>query len=784
MFVVKLKDSLGKYARSLILLVTLFYCTSSFGFVISDIRVEGLQRVSAGTVFGAVPYSVGDNVGAEEIRTIARSLFQTETFDDVQIGRDGNVLVIVVKERPTIDSIEFEGNKAIKTEALIEGLQGSGLSEGQIFKKVTLDQIASDLERQYVSQGRYDANIETTIENLPRNRVAIKVDVYEGNVSGIRHINIVGNTVFDDETLIELLELKLPGWLSFYTKDDQYSREKLQSDIEVLESHYLDRGYLTFRVDSTQVSIAPNMEDVYITVNVIEGDQFKISAVEVAGELRDIPEENIRAMLLTREGQTFSRQYMTFSEERIESALGNAGYTFASATGEPAANDDGETVTVKYFIDAGKRAYVRRLNFQGNTVTQDHVLRREMRQMEGGWASTAMIEGSKIRLQRLGFFKDVSVETPAVPGTDDQIDVNYTVEEQPSGSISATVGYAQRMGLILGLGYQESNVFGTGNSINIGINRSDYQQSLNVSFFDPYYTVDGVSRGYSAFFRKSDYEERNIASFSTDSYGLNVSFGYPISEISRIGLTVGIERTEIKEGVIPAQEISEFLDEEGNEFDLVSLTASYSMSALNRGLLPSGGRSQSLSFEMTVPGSELEYYRLNYTGQVFYPLFNPFVLRLRANLGYGEAYGGTENFPFYKHFFGGGMGSVRGYESNSLGPRSTPSPQDQFNDPDPIGGNVLVELSAEVLFPLPFIEDQSQLKSVLFFDAGNVFNTNCPDVSVYCLDLDNGELRYSAGIAVTWITGFAPISFALAFPLNDKQGDESESFQFELGKTF
>jgi outer membrane protein insertion porin family len=782
--VVKLKDTLGKYARSLILLVTLSYCTSSFGFVISDIRVEGLQRVSAGTVFGAVPYSVGDNVGAEEVRTIARSLFQTETFDDVQVGRDGNVLVIIVKERPTIDTIEFEGNKAIKTEALIEGLQGSGLSEGQIFKKVTLDQIASDLERQYVSQGRYDANIETNIENLPRNRVAIKVDVYEGNVSGISHINIVGNTVFDDETLIELLELKLPGWLSFYTKDDQYSREKLQSDIEVLESHYLDRGYLNFRVDSTQVSIAPNMEDVYITVNVIEGDQFKISAVEVAGELRDIPEENIRAMLLTREGQTFSRQYMTLSEERIESALGNAGYTFASATGEPAANDDGETVTVKYFIDAGKRAYVRRLNFQGNTVTQDHVLRREMRQMEGGWASTAMIEGSKIRLQRLGFFKDVSVETPSVPGTDDQIDVNYTVEEQPSGSISATVGYAQRMGLILGLGYQESNVFGTGNSINIGINRSDYQQSLNVSFFDPYYTVDGVSRGYSAFFRKSDYEERNIASFSTDSYGLNVSFGYPISEISRIGLTVGIERTEIKEGVIPAQEISEFLDEEGNEFDLVSLTASYSMSALNRGLLPTAGRSQSMSFEMTVPGSELEYYRLNYTGQIFYPIFNPFVLRLRANLGYGEAYGDTENFPFYKHFFGGGMGSVRGYESNSLGPRSTPSPQDQYNDPDPIGGNVLVELSAEVLFPLPFIEDQSQLKSVLFFDAGNVFNTNCPDVSVYCLDLDEGELRYSAGIAVTWITGFAPISFALAFPINDKEGDESESFQFELGKTF
>jgi len=395
-----------------------------------------------------------------------------------------------------------------------------------------------------------------------------------------------------------------------------------------------------------------------------------------------------------------------------------------------------------------------------------------------------MIEGSKIRLQRLGFFKEVNVETPSVPGTDDQIDVNYTVEEQPSGSISATVGYAQGTGLILGLGYQESNVFGTGNSINIGVNRSDYQKSVNLSFFDPYYTVDGVSRGYSIFFRKSDYEERNIASFSTDSYGGNVSFGYPISEISRIGFTVGLEHTDIKEGVIPAQEISEFLDEEGNSFDLISLTATYSMSALNRGLLPTAGRSQSMSFEMTVPGSELEYYRMNYTGQIFFQLLNPFVLRLRTNLGYGDSYGDTENFPFYKHFFAGGMGSVRGYESNTLGPRSTPSPQDQFGDPDPIGGNVLVELSAEILFPLPFIEDQSQLKSALFFDAGNVFNTNCPDVSVYCLDLSDGELRYSAGLAVTWITGFAPISFALSFPLNEKDGDEKESFQFELGKTF
>jgi len=771
-------------AKFVVLLGALTFATSAFGFVITDIRVEGLQRISAGTVFGAIPYNVGDDIGNVEIRTIARSLFETESFDDVQIGRDGNVLVIIVKERPTIDTIEFDGNKAIKTEALLEGLESSGLAEGQIFKKVTLEQIASDLERQYVSQGRYDATVEATVEDLPRNRVAIMVDVYEGNVSGIRHINIVGNTVFDDETLTDALELKLPSLLSFYTKDDQYSREKLQTDIETLESYYLDRGYLNFSVDSTQVSIAPNMEDVYITFNITEGEQFTVSSVEVAGELRDIPEASIRSLLLTREGQIFSREYMTISEERIETALGNSGYTFASATGEPVIDENGETVTIRYFVDAGQRAYVRRINFQGNTVTQDEVLRREMRQMEGGWASTAMIEGSKIRLQRLGFFKDVNVETPSVPGTEDQIDVNYTVEEQPSGSISATVGYAEDMGLILGLSYSESNVFGTGNRVSIGVNRSDYQESLSLSFFDPYYTVDGVSRGYSVFYRKSDYGERNIASFSTDSYGASVNFGYPISEVSRIGFSVGIESTEIKEGVIPAQEISEFLANEGDQFDLLTLTASYSMSALNRGLLPTGGRAQSLSLEMTVPGSELEFYRINYSGQIFFPLFNPFVLRLRADLGFGDAYGGTDTLPFYKHFFAGGMGSVRGFESNTLGPRSTPSPQDRFNEPDPIGGNALIELSAEVLFPLPFIEDQSQMRSVFFVDAGNVFNTNCPQVSVYCLDLEDGELRYSAGIAITWITGFAPISFALSVPINEKDGDESEAFQFELGKTF
>ena len=763
-----------------------FSFSNATAFVFNDVRVQGLQRISAGTVFGSIPFNTGDDIDELDVRFIVQSLFETGSFDDVQVGRDGDVLVIIVNERPSIDQIEIEGNKAIKTEDLLDGLSDSGLAVGQIFKKVTLEYIAAGLERQYVSQGRYDASIETEVLALPRNRVLVKVNIDEGNIASIKHINIVGNSLWDNDTLLELMELKVSpwSWLLFWKKDDQYSKEKLESDLETLESWYLDRGYLNFAIESTQVSIDPNMEDVYITVNIVEGEKFTISAVDIAGELYEIPEETIRSLILSSPGQVFSRQLMTSTEERIERVLGNAGYTFASATGEPVIDDGGDTVSVKFFIDAGKRAYVRRITFRGNTATHDEVLRREMRQMEGGWASTAAIEHSKVRLERLGYFKDVSVETPSVPGTDDQIDVNYTVEEQPSGAISASLGYAGDFGLILGANYQENNVFGTGNSVGIGINRSDFQKAFNFSFMDPYFTLDGVSRGYSVFFRESDFEERNIARFSTDSFGGSINFGYPLSEVSRLGFNMGFESTILKEGIFPAQEISRFLAAEGNEFDLYTLTGSYVMSALNRGLLPNAGRSQSISLEMTLPGSDLEFFRINYAGQIFFPLSRLFTLRLRADLGYGEAYGDTNVFPFYKNFYTGGMGSVRGYKDNTLGPRGTPSPLDNYSRFDPIGGNVLVETSAEILFPLPFVKDRQQIKSVLFFDAGNVFNTNCAVISVICNDIEDGELRYSAGLAVTWITGFAPLSFALAFPFNEKSGDESEVFQFEIGRTF
>ena len=758
-------------------------------FQVSDIRLEGLQRVSAGTVFGAIAVDVGDQVDELLLRDLVRDIFATGFFDDINVGRDGDVLVISLDERPTINSLELDGNKAIPSDSLLEGLQRSGLAEGQIFKRVTLEHIARDLERQYVAQGRYGTDITAEVDELQRNLVDIRIDISEGKVAGIRHINLVGNSVFSDKELKEVLELQLPGLLSFITRNDRYAREKLEGDLEALESHYQDRGYVNFQIESTHVAISPDRKDVYITINVSEGDFYTVSGVEISGELRDVPEASIRALLLVAPEQVYSRELITYSEERIELALGNAGYTFAEATGEPEVQED-DTVVVNFFVDAGVRSYVRRIDFRGNTVTHDEVLRREMRQMEGGWASTAQIERSKVRLERLGYFKGVNVETPSVPGAEDQIDVIYSVEEQPSGSVSATLGYGQVTGVLVGVNYQESNVFGSGNSVDLGVSHSSFQTAYRFSWLDPYFTEDGVSRGYSVFYRKSDYDERNIVRFSTDSFGANLNFGYPINEISRINLGIGYEHTDLTQGSFAAQEISDFLDTEGNSFDLVLMTATYSMSALNRGLLPTGGRSQSLSLELTVPGSPLEFLRIRYSGQIFFPLHRlpllnrGFNLRLRTALGYGQALGDTEVYPFYKHFFAGGLGSVRGYEQNTLGPRSTPAEGDLVSRQDPIGGNVLIEAGAEVLFPLPFIEDQRALRASYFFDVGNVFNTDCPEVSTRCTDLELNELRYSTGISLTWITGFAPITLSYSVPLNKQPGDETEVFQFELGRVF
>lgn len=762
-------------------------------FTISDIRLQGLQRVSAGTVFNLLPVNVGDTVDEVAIRRLIRILFQSGYFNDIRMARDDEVLVITLVERPAIESIEIEGNKAIKTDALLEGLGQQGLAEGEIFKQATLERVGIELERQYVAQGRYGASIDTQVEELPRNRVAIKIDIEEGKNSGIQHINIVGAEVFEQEALLDELELKHPSLFSFYRSDDKYSREKLAGDLEKLESFYKDRGYVEFDIESSQVSITPDRRQVYITLSVEEGQKYTVRDVNLIGELNDIRPEDLRRLFVVAPDQVFSQALVTATEERITQALGNSGYTFATASGVPKINDDG-TVDVEFFVDAGNRAYVRRITFAGNTVTQDEVLRREMRQMEGGWASTAQIDLSKLRLERLGYFSTVNVETPEVPGTDDQIDVNFTVEEQPSSSISATLGYSQGFGLILGANYNANNVLGTGNTLGAGVSYSRFQRSANFSFFDPYYTLDGISRGFNVFARESNFDEANIARFTTNSYGAGLNFGFPIGETRRINFGGTVEYTDITEGRFPAQEISEFIDKNGNDALNYKLNLSWSSSTLNRGLFPTRGRAQSLAMEVAVPGSDLQFYKLTYKGQMYLPLTRSWILRLRTELGYGDGYGGTEGLPFYEHFFSGGFGSVRGFETNTLGPRSTDPEIDLDGDgipdpvfrrePPPFGGNLLTEASAELIFPLPFIEQSNQFRPVLFFDAGNVFNTNCPEVSTICSDFDEGELRYSAGISVTWITGLGPMTFGLAKPFNDGEFDETETFQFELGRTF
>ena len=764
-------------------------------FTISDIRVNGLQRVSAGSLFGALPLNVGESADDRTLTEATRELFKTGFFQDIQLGRDGNVLVITVVERPSISSIEIEGNKAISSDDLLKGLNQSGLAEGEIFQRATLEGVRNELQRQYVAQGRYSAEIDAEVIPQPRNRVALKININEGSVAAIQHINVVGNKVFSDEDLQDLFELKTTNWLSFFRNDDKYAREKLSGDLERLRSYYLDRGYINMDITSTQVSITPDKKHVYITVNIDEGEKYTVRDVKLSGDLK-VPEEEVRALLLVKEGQVFSRKVMTSTSELITRRLGNEGYTFANVNGVPEPHNDDNSVSITFVVDPGKRAYVNRINFRGNTKTEDEVLRREMRQMEGGWASTYLIDQSKTRLERLGFFKEVNVETPQVPGTDDQVDVNYSVEEQASGSITASVGFAQNAGLILGGSITQNNFLGSGNRVSLGLTRSEYQSRYNFSFTDPYWTEDGVSLGYNAFYRTTDYDELDVdvSSYSVDSLGAGINIGYPISETARLTYGLTVQQDEINTGRYTVDEIFDFTRQEGEKYVNFKASVGWSESTLNRGVLANRGHSQSLVFETTVPGSDLSFYKLDYRGQVFKPLTDTYTMRFHTQLGYGGAFGSTDKLPFYENYYAGGFNSVRGFEDSSLGPRSTPSTgsnpgtlADPDQDPLPFGGNVLIQGGAELLFPLPFVKDQRSLRTALFWDVGNVFDTDCSAGQKRrgdSCDIDFGNLASSVGVGVTWITALGPLSFSLAMPVKKPDDADTQVFQFSLGQTF
>ena len=784
-------------------------------FLVSDIRIIGLQRVSTGSIFNVIPISVGDRIDIRKSNDIVRSLFSTEQFDDIQIGKDGNTLIITVVERPSISLIEISGNKALKTEQLLESLDGVGIKEGEVYKRSTLEKVKSELVRSYASNGRYGADVEINEILKPRNRLEINIEVDEGNSAKIKKISIIGNETFTDDELLDSFELSEGSFFSFLSSNNQYSREKLVGDLETLESYYRDRGYLKFSIESSQISLSRDKKSIFITYNLNEGEKYTINDVDVIGEI-PFEEEVYIEIVNSLKDQTYSQAQITSIEEFFVNVLGNRGYAFAEVKGDTEITDDSNEVKLIFTVIPGNKTYTRKILFTGNDVTQDHVLRREMRQFEGAWTSDNSIEAGKVRLERLGYFKEVNVETIPVVGTEDQIDIVYSVDEETTGSVGGNIGYSD-FGLMLGFNLQEQNFLGTGNTVGIGINKNIYSEMYNLSFMNPYATKDGVSLGYNVYFRETDYGEFNVANYLTNSNGFGAQFGYPTSDITRLGFNVTYDKTDIDVGTLPALEIYDFVSAEGNIFETLSVQFSWQRVTLNRGLFPTAGSSTVISLSTTVPGSDLSYYRSSIRQRYYRPLSSNFVFGFSGELGYLDAYGETEETPFFQNFYAGGPRSLRGFESNTLGPRSTDAPCYEFNyeektcpnliDTDgdgeldspyinpyanstsryrdrPIGGNIKVEGSMQLIFKLPFIEDQRSLRSAFFFDFGNVFSDNCKDYQINCYKPALEDLRYSYGVGVTWITGFGPLSLAISKPTNAGPQERTEEFQFTVGNVF
>ncbi len=755
------------------LLAALFLCTFSTSamaaieaFTVNDIRVEGAQRISAGTVFNYLPIKVGDTLTEKGAQQAIRALFQTGFFQDIRLERDGNVLIVTVSERPAIASIEISGTRAISESELKQGLREQGFVEGRVFNRSLLEKIEQELRRTYFSRGRYSVKVKASVTPLGRNRVAVQIDVAEGRNARIKEINLVGNQQFSEKELLKLLELReKPG---LFRSKDKYSRQRLVGDLERLRNFYQDRGFLEFDIESTQVSIAPNKEEIYITINIVEGKKFTISDVRFAGKFV-IPKEELDALLLVKAGDIFSRRQITEATKSINDALGDQGYAFANVNPVPEVDEKNATVAFTFFIDPGKRVYVRRIRFEGNLSTHDGVLRREMRQFESAWYSASKIRRSRERLQRLGFFSSVTVETPTVPGTPDQVDVIVRVKERLTGNLIFGLGFSDAEGVLINASVSESNLFGTGKEVSLSLNQSDSVKAVSIRYVNPYFRKGGISRGFRVFVRDIDTTDLDIGDYETDSRGGGIFFGIPISETRKLNLGLDLEQTEIGTGVASAQVAQDFVAANGPENDILKVTLGWSQDSLDRFLFPRKGALQRFTGEVSVPGSDLEYYKLTYQAARYWPVSRRTSFRAKAELGWGEGYGDTEELPFYKNFFAGGTSTVRGFESRSLGPRDTRTPF------DPIGGDKRVLGNVEYIFPLPG-EAQESMRVSLFVDAGQVYG---PDDDV---DLD--LLRYSTGLAFNWLSPVGPLALSLATPLNDEPFDELERFQFSLGVPF
>jgi outer membrane protein insertion porin family len=776
-------------------------------FTVGDIRIEGLQRISEGTVFNYLPVNIGDRLDSRRVEEALRSLYSTGFFRDVELRRDGGTLIIVVLERPSIESFTIDGNKDIKTEDLEKSLRNVGLARGKTFDQSTLDEVKRFLTDQYYSRGKYGVRVDTRVDELPDNRVKIAIDIVEGKRSRIRQINIVGNEAFDDEELLEPLKLRTPNWLSWYRQDDRYSREELSGDIEKLRSFYLDRGYANFEVDSTQVAIAPDREDIFITMNVTEGEVYRISDVKIAGKLV-VPEEDLRALVQVRRGDIYSQRMISATTEFMAMRLGVDGYAFAKIDPVPQQDPETKEIALTFLVDPGNRAYVRRINFNGTTSINDDVLRREMRQMEGGYLSNAAVDRSRLRLQRLPYIEDVKVETSPVAGSPDLVDVNFEIKEGLPGQFAGGIGYSESQSVLLNGSFVHSNFMGTGNRVAAELNAGQYAQVYSLSHTDPYITVDGISRTVSATYRSATQFTSASSDFETDTGTLAVDYGWPISEFQSLRVGLAAQRSDLlTDPNGSAREAVEWVRNNGDtytqnadfgvppvsylyygtKFDTYSLSVGWGFDSRNRAIFADRGARHRLNLSYTLPFSDVEFYTVNYDYLQFVPINKWFTLLFNADIGYGFDIGDTTAIPPYRRFFAGGPESVRGFQESRLGPK------DSFGNP--YGGNLRVTSQVELLLPMPDKWRNSARFSV-FFDAGNVFST---DSTTYVgrdgltpvdYEFDLDEIKYSTGVAVQWLAPLGVFRFSFAFPLNDvksqgvEYGDETEGFQFSIGQAF
>ncbi|WP_134647178.1 outer membrane protein assembly factor BamA [Vibrio diabolicus] len=794
------------------LLATSVSANGAENFVVQDIEIDGLQRVALGAALLKMPVRVGDTIGQGDVAEIIRALYASGNFEDVKVLRDGGVLMVQVKERPTIASISFSGNKAIKDEQLQENLNASGVREGEALDRTTLSNIEKGLEDFYYSVGKYNATVKAVVTPLPRNRSDLKFVFTEGVSAKIQQINFIGNEVFSDEDLLSRFNLNVDvPWWNFLS-DEKYQKQVLAGDIEALKSFYLDRGYLKFNVDSTQVAISPDKKGVYITLGLEEGEVYTVKDVKFRGDL--IGEEaTFERLVPFEDNETYNGSLVTSMEEGIKRVLGESGYAYPQVNTIPEFDDENQEVSLVVNVDPGNRIYVRDIRFTGNNSTKDGVLRREMRQMEGSWLNSKSIETGKTRLNRLGYFENVEVQTVRVPGSDDQVDLVYSVKEANSGSVNFGVGYGTESGVSFQVGLQQDNFIGSGNRVGINAMMNDYQKNISLDYRDPYWNLDGVSLGGKVFYNEFEAKEANIVDYTNESYGASLTWGFPFDELNRFEFGVGYTHNKIG-NLSPYLQVEQFLraqadniDSSGalntNDFDF---NISWTRNNLNRGYFPTAGNHQRAFYKMTVPGSDVQYFKMQYDVRQYVPLTkkHEFTLLFRGRLGYGNGYGQTDGndnlFPFYENYYAGGFTSLRGFGSNSVGPKAVYRDTSGSNNgadtatDDSVGGNAVALASVELIVPTPFASEevQNQIRTSIFFDMASVWDTEFDyrDSGAeygdrYYYDYsDPTNYRSSYGAALQWMSPMGPLVFSLAKPIKKFDGDDEEFFTFTIGRTF